>query len=113
MGGHPERPARLIPPDPLDTARPGFAGLAPRLMPAAEGMGFVDSDSGIEPSRPHRHPEATAGRIEGDPHTVAARLREIQAAGVDELVITQVAVADAEAEEAALVDLLAREAARA
>ncbi len=52
----------------LDTAQPGFASLSPRLMPAAEGMGFVDSDSGIEPSRPHRHPETAAGRIEGDPH---------------------------------------------
>lgn len=58
----------------LDTTRPGFARLSPRLMPAAENMGFVDSSSGIEPSRPHRHPAAVTGRIEGDPHGPVAVL---------------------------------------
>ena len=45
--------------------------------------------------------------VSGSPEAVAARLGEIQAAGVDELVVTQVAVADAAAEEAGLVKLLA------
>lgn len=48
--------------------------------------------------------------VSGSPDAVAARLREIQDAGVDELVITQVAVADEAAEETALIKLLAREA---
>ena len=41
---------------------------------------------------------------------VYARLHEIQAAGVDELIVTPLGVADAEAEELALVGLLGREA---
>lgn len=58
----------------LDTARPGYARLAPRLMPAAEGMGFADSDAGIAPQRaPARH-DATAGRVEADPHGPVAVL---------------------------------------
>jgi F420-dependent oxidoreductase-like protein len=44
--------------------------------------------------------------VSGSEARVAARLREIQAAGVDELIVTPVAVADAEAEERALVRLL-------
>lgn len=47
--------------------------------------------------------------VSGTPDTVAARLRSIQAAGVDELVITQVTVTDEAAEETALIELLARE----
>ena len=49
--------------------------------------------------------------VSGSPEQVAARLEEIQAAGVDELVITQVTVADPAAEEAALIKLLAEAAA--
>ena len=48
--------------------------------------------------------------VSGSEATVAARLREIQAAGVDELIVTPLGVADAEAEELALVRLLGREA---
>jgi F420-dependent oxidoreductase-like protein len=46
--------------------------------------------------------------VSGTDETVAARLHEIQAAGVDELIITPVPVADAIAEERALVQLLSR-----
>jgi F420-dependent oxidoreductase-like protein len=49
--------------------------------------------------------------VSGSPEAIAARLREIQAAGVDELLVMQVAVGEAEAEEVALVKLLARAAA--
>lgn len=50
----------------LDTARPGYARLAPRLMPAAESTGFADRDDGALPRRPHPGP-AAAERIEPDP----------------------------------------------
>ena len=49
--------------------------------------------------------------VSGSREAVTARLQEIQAAGVDELVITQMTVGDAVAEEAGLVELLARAAA--
>jgi hypothetical protein len=58
----------------LDTARPGYARLAPRLMPAAEGMGFADSDAGIAPQRPHLRHDAAAGRVEADPRGPVAVL---------------------------------------
>jgi F420-dependent oxidoreductase-like protein len=48
--------------------------------------------------------------VSGTPETVAARLQAIQAAGVDELVITQITVQDESAEETALIELLAEEA---
>ncbi|MFN0073596.1 MAG: LLM class flavin-dependent oxidoreductase [Chloroflexota bacterium] len=47
--------------------------------------------------------------VSGSPDVVAARLQAIQASGVDELVITQIGVADEVAEETALIELLARE----
>lgn len=45
--------------------------------------------------------------VAGEPDAIRARLEEIQAAGVDELIVTVVPVRDAEAEEAALASLLA------
>ena len=45
--------------------------------------------------------------VSGDAATVRARLAAIQAAGVDELLITQVAIEDAAAEEAELSAVLA------
>lgn len=58
----------------LDTARPGYARLAPRLMPAAEGLGFADSEDGTTPRRaPARH-DATQGRVEADPRGPVAVL---------------------------------------
>jgi F420-dependent oxidoreductase-like protein len=44
--------------------------------------------------------------VSGSEATVAARLQAIQAAGVDELIVTPLGVADAEAEERGLVRLL-------
>jgi alkanesulfonate monooxygenase SsuD/methylene tetrahydromethanopterin reductase-like flavin-dependent oxidoreductase (luciferase family) len=48
--------------------------------------------------------------VSGRPETVGARLQTIQAAGVDELVVTQIIVHDEAAEETALIELLAEEA---
>ena len=49
--------------------------------------------------------------VSGSPEAITARLQEIQAAGVDELLIMQVAVADEAAEETRLIELLGRAAA--
>lgn len=49
--------------------------------------------------------------VSGAPDEIAARLQAIQAAGVDELLIMRITVQDADAEENALIELLAREAA--
>ncbi|MGE3268618.1 MAG: LLM class flavin-dependent oxidoreductase [Chloroflexota bacterium] len=49
--------------------------------------------------------------VSGTPDQIAARLQQIQAAGVDELLIMRITVSDADAEENALIELLAREAA--
>lgn len=48
--------------------------------------------------------------VSGTPDEIAARLHQIQDAGVDELLVMRVTVSDEAAEEAALIDLLAREA---
>ena len=50
--------------------------------------------------------------VSGSPDEIAARLHQIQEAGVDELLVMRVNVADSDAEDAALVELLARETAR-
>jgi len=47
--------------------------------------------------------------VSGSPDEIAARLHQIQEAGVDELLVMRVNVADAASEDAALLDLLARE----
>lgn len=47
--------------------------------------------------------------VSGSPAEIAARLHQIQDAGIDELLVMRVTVADGEAEDAALVELLARE----
>ena len=49
--------------------------------------------------------------VSGTPDQVTARLQEIQAAGVDELLVMLIPVGDAAAEENALIDLLGRAAA--
>jgi alkanesulfonate monooxygenase SsuD/methylene tetrahydromethanopterin reductase-like flavin-dependent oxidoreductase (luciferase family) len=49
--------------------------------------------------------------VSGSPDEIAARLHQIQEAGVDELLVMRVNVADAASEDAALLDLLARESA--
>jgi alkanesulfonate monooxygenase SsuD/methylene tetrahydromethanopterin reductase-like flavin-dependent oxidoreductase (luciferase family) len=48
--------------------------------------------------------------VSGTPEEIAARLHEIQAAGVDELLVLRITVAENDAEEHALIELLAREA---
>ena len=50
--------------------------------------------------------------VSGTPDEIGARLREIQAVGVDELLVMRVTVTDGEAEDTALLDVLARETAR-
>jgi F420-dependent oxidoreductase-like protein len=50
--------------------------------------------------------------VSGTPDEVAARLHQIQDAGVDELLVMRVPVADEAVEETTLIELLAREAAR-
>ncbi len=45
--------------------------------------------------------------VAGTPETVCARLEAIQAAGVDELIVSHIPVADGDAEEAALIAVLA------
>src|SRR4051812_1164758 len=49
--------------------------------------------------------------VSGTPDEVAARLREIQAQGVDELLVMRITVSDDDAEDTALLGLLGREAA--
>lgn len=58
----------------LDTARPGYAQLAPRLMPAAEGLGFADSDAGTEPERARVRRAPAAMRVQPDPRGPVAVL---------------------------------------
>jgi F420-dependent oxidoreductase-like protein len=48
--------------------------------------------------------------VAGTPATVRARLEEIQAAGVNELIVTHIPIADEDAEEAALISVLAENA---
>jgi F420-dependent oxidoreductase-like protein len=50
--------------------------------------------------------------VSGTPDEVAARLHQIQDAGVDELLVMRVPVADEAVEETTLIELLARESAR-
>lgn len=51
----------------LDTARPGYARLVPRLMPRAAGLGFVDSSEGIEPHRSSTRGSSAIRRIKCNP----------------------------------------------
>jgi F420-dependent oxidoreductase-like protein len=48
--------------------------------------------------------------VSGSPETIATRLHQIQDAGVDELLVMRVTIVDANAEDAALMELLGREA---
>ena len=77
-------------------------------LPFYRGM-FEDAGYTVNPD--HSLPDALLDElvVSGTPDQIAARLRQIQAAGVDELLVMRINVADAEAEDAALLDLLARE----
>ena len=72
------------------------------------------SDAGFRVSPDGTMPDALFDElvVSGTPAEVENRLLAIQEAGVDELVVAQVSVADAAAEASALVDLLARAATR-
>jgi F420-dependent oxidoreductase-like protein len=90
-----------------EAARPQLANYA--RLPFYAGMfkdaGFPIPSDGVMP-------DALLDElvVSGTPDEIAARLHEIQDAGVDELLIMRVIVSDEAAEDAALIDLLAREA---
>ena len=90
-------------------ARPQLANYG--RLPFYQGM-FKDAGYPVNPD--NSLPDALLDElvVSGSPDEIAARLHQIQAAGVDELLVMRVTVADSEAEDAALLDLLARETAR-
>jgi F420-dependent oxidoreductase-like protein len=91
-----------------EAARPQLAnyGRLPFYRGMFEDAGFPVPSDGVMP-------DALLDElvVSGSPEAVAARLHEIQAAGIDELLVMRINVADAEAEDMALLGLLAREAA--
>lgn len=84
-------------------------GLYGRL-PFYAGM-FQDAGFPVGPDGAMSDALLDALVVSGSPSAVAERLQEIQAAGADELLVMRVTVADPEAEEIALVELLGRAAA--
>ena len=90
-------------------ARPQLANYG--RQPFYRGM-FEDAGYTINPD--NSLPDALLDElvVSGSPDEIAARLHQIQAAGVDELLVMRVNVTDAATEDAALLDLLARETAR-
>jgi F420-dependent oxidoreductase-like protein len=91
-----------------EAARPQLANYG--RLPFYRGM---FEDAGFPIPSDNVMPDALLDElvVSGSPDTVAARLHEIQAAGIDELLVMRINVADAEAEETALLGLLGREAA--
>jgi F420-dependent oxidoreductase-like protein len=89
-------------------ARPQLANYA--RLPFYRGM-FEDAGFPIGPDNTMSDALLDELVVSGSPAEIAARLHQIQDAGVDELLVMRVNVADEAAEDAALVDLLAREAA--
>jgi F420-dependent oxidoreductase-like protein len=89
-------------------ARPQLANYA--RLPFYRGM---FEDAGFPIPADNMMPDALLDElvVSGTPAEIAARLQAIQAAGVDELLIMRITVADADTEELALIELLAREAA--
>jgi F420-dependent oxidoreductase-like protein len=89
-------------------ARPQLANYG--RLPFYQGM---FKDAGFPVHADNTLPDALLDElvVSGTPDQIAARLHEIQDAGVDELLVMRVNVADAEAEDAALLDVLARESA--
>jgi F420-dependent oxidoreductase-like protein len=91
-----------------EAARPQLANYG--RLPFYRGM---FEDAGFPIPADNVMPDALLDElvVSGSPDAVAARLREIQAAGIDELLVMRIDVADSDAEETALLGLLAREAA--
>jgi F420-dependent oxidoreductase-like protein len=91
-----------------EAARPQLANYA--RLPFYQGM---FADAGFPIPSDNTMPDALLDElvVSGSPDEVAARLHQIQAAGVDELLVMRINVADADGEDAALVDLLVRESA--
>jgi F420-dependent oxidoreductase-like protein len=89
-------------------ARPQLANYG--RLPFYQGM---FKDAGFPVPADNTLPDALLDElvVSGTPDQIAARLHEIQDAGIDELLVMRVNVADAAAEDAALLDVLAREAA--
>jgi F420-dependent oxidoreductase-like protein len=89
-------------------ARPQLANYA--RLPFYRGM---FEDAGFPIGSENTMPDALLDElvVSGSPAEIAARLHQIQDAGVDELLVMRVTVADDAAEETALLELLAREAA--
>lgn len=87
-------------------ARPQLANYG--RLPFYQGM-FKDAGFPVNPD--NSLPDALLDElvVSGTPDEIAARLHQIQDAGVDELLVMRVNVADPEAEDAALLDMLARE----
>jgi F420-dependent oxidoreductase-like protein len=87
-------------------ARPQLANYG--RLPFYRGM-FEDAGYTINPD--NSLPDALLDElvVSGSPDEIAARLHQIQAAGVDELLVMRINVADGTSEDAALIDLLARE----
>ena len=90
-------------------ARPQLANYG--RLPFYRGM---FKDAGYEVNPDNSLPDALLDElvVSGSPDEIAARLHQIQKAGVDEVLVMRINVADAEAEDAALIDLLAQETAR-
>lgn len=89
-------------------ARPQLANYA--RLPFYQGM---FADAGFPIPSDNVMPDALIDElvVSGTPDEIAARLQQIQAAGVDELLIMRITVEDGAAEEQTLIQLLAREAA--
>ena len=89
-------------------ARPQLANYG--RLPFYQGM-FKDAGFPVNPD--NSLPDALLDElvVSGSSDEIAARLHQIQEAGVDELLVMRINVADAAAEDAALLDLLARESA--
>jgi F420-dependent oxidoreductase-like protein len=77
-------------------------------LPFYRGM-FEDAGYAVNPDESLPDDLLDELVVSGTPDEVAARLHQIQAAGVDELLVMHIKLADAAAEDAALLDLLARE----
>lgn len=77
-------------------------------LPFYQGM-FKDAGYPVNPDNSLSDALLDELVVSGTPDQIAARLHQIQEAGVDELLVMRVNVADPEAEDTALLEMLARE----